>query len=353
MKCKILDGKRAKALSSEHYNFLFDKETGFFARWGEKKEDDPEFSPFGPELVDIEISTICSKGCSFCYKSNTSNGKNMDLETFKKVFAKLPPTVTQIAFGIGDIDSNPDLWAIMEHCRENGVIPNITINGFRMTEEFYQKLAELCGAVAVSNYGKASCYSAVEKLASFVGKEGCTLKQVNIHQCLYEENYNTCMDLLTDIKEDSRLAKLNAVVFLIMKPKGSRNQSTQLTDPVKYKALIDKALDLNVSWGGDSCQAEKILLALKDHPDYEKFETVVESCESSIFSIYIDVDAKVYPCSFTPGIGGWNEGIDVLKADDFLKEVWGAEKISSFRETLLGNAKKSEVGCRTCPLFKL
>jgi len=152
----ITNTPQVRTLQSPRYNYLFRKSDGFFARWGETKQHDPEYSPFGPEIADIEISTVCHgvgcKPCSFCYKSNTARGHNMRLDTFKRVFTALPPTVTQIAFGIGDIDANPDLWAILRHCREYDVVPNITINGDRMTDEHYQRLASLCGAVAVSHY---------------------------------------------------------------------------------------------------------------------------------------------------------------------------------------------------------
>lgn len=83
-----------KIVRSKTYNYNFDKETGFFARWGKTKEDDPLFSPFGPEILDIEITTKCDgvggKLCPFCYKSNTPNGKNMSFETFKKMIDKFP-----------------------------------------------------------------------------------------------------------------------------------------------------------------------------------------------------------------------------------------------------------------------
>ena len=36
------------------------------------------------EILDIEISTICNKRCSFCYKSNTDKGENMTLDTYKE-----------------------------------------------------------------------------------------------------------------------------------------------------------------------------------------------------------------------------------------------------------------------------
>ena len=67
---------------SPSYNTVFNTETGFFARWGKTQDEDPIMSPFGNEIADIEISTICKQGCKFCYKSNTAVGKNMSLETF-------------------------------------------------------------------------------------------------------------------------------------------------------------------------------------------------------------------------------------------------------------------------------
>ena len=141
-----------RKVRSPGYNYNFSTKTGYFERWGKTKQDDPDYSPNGPEIIDCEISTICNQGCKFCYKGNTSKGENMSLETFKKLFSKFPKDFlpTQIAFGIGSIDSNPDTFPIMQYCRDNGVIPNITINGSGMTPELYDKLVAVCGAVAIS-----------------------------------------------------------------------------------------------------------------------------------------------------------------------------------------------------------
>jgi len=83
-----------KKFRSTEYNFTFDTVSGFFARWGKNKEDDPSYSPYGPEILDIEVSTIChginGKPCVHCYKSNTGVGKNMTLETFKTILDKMP-----------------------------------------------------------------------------------------------------------------------------------------------------------------------------------------------------------------------------------------------------------------------
>jgi len=104
----ITETEVSKFCRGESYNFIFDKRSGAFARWGKKQEDDPQFSPIGPEILDIEISAgRCQGNCDFCYKENTSNKEieNMDFNTFKNILDKMPDTLTQIAFGICDLHS--------------------------------------------------------------------------------------------------------------------------------------------------------------------------------------------------------------------------------------------------------
>ena len=339
--------KPIKAVRSPDYNYTFDTTNGFFMRWGKTIDDDPEFSPLGPEILDIEISTICNGGCSFCYKSNTLRGKNMSFETFKTILHKIPRTLTQIAFGIGNIDANPDLWKIMEYCRTNDynqVVPNITINGIDFTDEQADNLVRLCGAVAVSHYEDDNCYNAVKKLSD----KG--LKQINIHKLLCKETLEECYKVINDSKSDKRLAGLNAIVFLLMKPKGKRNKYHQLTSLKEYKELINYAFEKKAAIGFDSCSAPSFLRAVKDREDYDKLEMLAEPCESDCFSSYINVDGRYFHCSFTEGQDGW-DGVDVLACEDFMKDLWNSPEVERFRGCLMKSAK--EQGCRSCPIFKL
>lgn len=347
MKLKI------KTFESPNYNFFFNRESGFFARWGKNDEDDPEYAP-SPEILDIEISTICSKACKFCYKSNgTYQGKNMSFETFKTMFDKFPKkTLTQIAFGIGDIDGNPDLWKIMEYTRMNGVIPNITINGYRMTPRYYELLVNICGAVAVSHYEDDVCYNAVAELS----RRG--LKQVNIHQLLSGETYDQCRRLMIDSKHDRRLRGLNATVFLMMKPKGKRNTLHKINKEA-YQDLVDYAIDNNIRIGFDSCSAPMFLKAVKDRDRFEEFKVMAEPCESTLFSYYINVDGIGFPCSFSEGNRGseqhsleiFNAEVDVVGCGDFIQDVWNAEETQKFRTRLINN--KDCNGCRMCSVYDL
>jgi MoaA/NifB/PqqE/SkfB family radical SAM enzyme len=338
----IIDTPKNKLLKSENYNFIFNKSDGLFLRWGKTQADDADTDLGLPEIADIEVSTICNgvKGiCKFCYKENNPRGQNMSLETFSKVMEKLPPTVTQVALGIGNIDSHPELWDIMDYCRGIGVIPNITINGSRMTPELFDKLTSRVGACAVSKYDKDTTYNTIKELTD----RG--LKQTNMHFMLSEETFDDAMQTLKDIKEDERLKQLNAIVFLSLKTKGCAKSGFKQLSQEKFTELVKFAMDSGVQIGFDSCGSSKFLKAIEGHKHYAQMESMVEKCEASIYSSYISVDGDYYPCSFCE-TDRWEKGISVLECNDFLKDIWYNEKTLDF------NTKLRSCN-RDCPIYEI
>ena len=336
MDYKIIETPVWKRLRSENVNYDFNKKNGFMVTYGKTLDDNVGYSPFGPFIADIELSTACSNGCKFCYKDNKAVGETMSLETFKTIFHRLPRVLTQIAFGIGDIESCTSLFDIMDYCRNNDynyVIPNITVN--RCTEEQAKRLAGVCGAVAVSCYDYDVCFDSVKRLTEH-------MKQVNIHQVVCEETYDRCLKLVDAVKTDPRLAKLNAIVFLMLKPKGRGKTFTLLTLE-KYKKLVDYALSKKINIGFDSCSAFTFLKTVDNPGRYEHF---VEECESSRFSLYINVSGRYHHCSFAENGG---QGLDVLNCTDFLKDIWYSGDVVKFRNRALEN-----VASRTsCQLYDL
>jgi len=335
MRARIVDRDLAKILQSDNYNYMFDKQSGFFARWGKTKEDDPDFSPFGPEILDIEVTTKCkgpgNKLCKFCYKSNTPNGKNMSFKTFKTILNKLPRTLTQCAFGAdAQAESNPDLWKMMDYCRNNSynqIVPNITVAD--ISDETADKLVKYCGAVAVSRYAdKEYCYNSVKRLTDR------DLSQTNIHIMISEETFDQAIETINDYKHDERLSKLNAIVFLSLKQKGRGTDFNPLS-MVKFKQLVDLALDTQTPIGFDSCSANKFLASIKGRDNYKQLEQMTEPCESLCFSAYVDVNATFFPCSFSTCCSGWDSGIDMLECQDFLKDVWFNEKSIQYRQNII------------------
>jgi len=330
---------------SPDYNFSFDKNNGFFVRWGKTMSDDGKLELGVPEIADIEISTICHGvngiPCPFCYKGNTGRGTYMNLDTFKKLFANLPPTITQIACGIGDIEGNPDMWDIFDYCNENGVRPNVTVNGEGITDEIVDKLVSKCGAVAVSLYDKNKTYDTVKKLTD----KG--LKQTNIHFMLSKQTYDKAWVLMRDYVNsridgsvEDRLKNLNAIVFLSLKKQGRAKDSYDSVTDEEFESIINYAFDNNVPIGFDSCSAQKFIRSIKDHDNADKLTQLAEPCESTLYSMYINTKGKFFPCSFVEGTEGWENGIDVIENSNFFKDVWYNESTKSFRDKV--------IACRNC-----
>lgn len=340
-----------RLVSSEDgsYNMAFDPMTGFMARWGRTRDEDPDLSPDGPEILDVEVSTVCNRGCKFCYKGNTGRGRNMTAPTFGRILAQMPDTLTQVALGIGDIDANPDLFEIMRLCRSRGVVPNITVNGRGVTDEHVRLLASLCGAVAVSHYSDDECFSCVSKLSD------AGLKQVNIHQLLSEETFPECLRLIREAKSDERLkGKLRAIVFLALKPKGPRNRLTPLRSIESYRTLVGSAMESGVAFGFDSCSAPMAMMSLD-----QRFHQSIDPCESLLFSGYINVDGHAFPCSFSEGVGDWSTGIDLTAPGaDFVRDVWTSPRARAWRRRLLSSSSGCKScpfssSCRSCPLYEV
>ncbi len=342
-KCAILENKDAKIVKSKGYNYMFRKSDGFFMRWGKTKEDDALLSPFGPEIMDIEITTKCrgisAHGpCKFCYKSNTANGINMSFDTFKNILDKLPRTLTQLAIGAdAQAESNPDLWNMMVYARSKDIIPNITVA--EISDETADKLATLCGAVAVSYYDLSTMTASIRKLKYACDKLNRKM-QINVHALISEETFDKTMDLLKlrAAGTDSAVNEVNAFVLLSLKKKG-RGKSLNSLPQSKFNELVDYAMANNIPVGFDSCSAFKFLAAVSKREDYNKFEKLAEPCESTCFSMYVNAEGKFFPCSFTEDEDGW-EGIDLTKINDFLEDVWYNDKVKDYRNKI--------ISCRNC-----
>lgn len=332
---KLLENSKLKIVKSEDYNYIFDKTNGVFVRWGKTKEDDPVMAP-SPEILDCEITTICGMGCPYCYKSNTLTGKNMSLETFKKIVNNLNKNklLTQVAFGLGaTAEENPELWDMCRWLRSEGIVPNGTVAN--ISEETASKIASLFGACAVSiHHDKNICYNSIKKLTD----KG--MNQVNVHHVIYDENYEETLQVLEDIKNDPRLQKLNAIVLLSLKKKGRATKGEFNTlSQEKFNNIVNKAMELKISFGFDSCSAHKFMEAIKGKENEKELMTMVEPCESfGLFSSYVNVEGKYFPCSFAEELF---DGIDITGDDfDFDKNVWHCDKVNALRKESLSKNRK-------------
>jgi MoaA/NifB/PqqE/SkfB family radical SAM enzyme len=260
----------------------------------------------------------------------------MSLDTFKQIMDRMPKTLCSIAFGVlSPIEQHPQVWEIFEECRERGVIPNVTINQ-RLTEATAEKLARYCGAVAVSvnPHNKEIAYETIHKLSNEWG-----MTQINIHIVLSNDSVDFIKSVVNDMNRDPRLAYMNALVMLSFKDKACTNAMTPIST-LSYREVVDYCKSSHVNFGFDSCGANVFTEVCPELAQY------AEPCESLLFSAYIDVNAKLYACSFTEKMGMWQEGIDVLAHDTFL-EIWNSEKVQQWRDLLIG------LNGRSCPEYNI
>jgi len=348
----LLETDKVKIFRSPEINFNFSKVNGYMQTWGATVDSDPFFSPYGPLHADIEISSgnSCPTTCKFCYKGNTGSKQgemnNMSLETFKKLFAKFPKTICQIAFGITGLDANPDMFPIYDFCRENGVIPNMTVSSEdNPSDEVVDRIVKTCGAIAISIYPQQAKDRRYNLLRRFI-KAG--MKQLNIHYVVSKSSLQTAYEVCSDLVTDPTLKGVNAVVFLGLKPK-KRGEAFQVTENDEFTKLVNFCFASGIRFGFDSCSAAGFEKAVWDNATFTEdqkklFTGMSERCESSRLSFYLNVKGEYCHCSFGEDMEkGW--GISLLDDKiDFLKDIWFHDRSKKFRDEL------KELNCE-CPLF--
>lgn len=341
----IIRAERHNIFAHPKYKRVFNCSNGVMIREGDK--EDAIMSPM-PEILDLEISAgYCKNGCPWCYKGNSSNKDviNMTFDIFKNIFDKISLNLDSVAFGITGVQTNPDFIKMMKYCRENKVVPNFTLSGIDLTDELAEEIVKYVGGLAVSVYpsDKNIGYNTIKKFIDL------GIKQTNMHLLVCKENLSFVYEVLNDIQNDKRLEKLNACIFLGLKPKGRAENNYHVVEIEDYRKLIDYCFDKNIRIGFDSCSATKFEKVVMDSDRFDenqkkKLIEMSEPCESGLFSAYINVEGRFFPCSFCEDI---EESIDVVNdCEDFYRDVWMNEKVIKWREKLLANKRK-------CPVYKL
>jgi len=324
-------------------------ETGVTFRWGAEFSEDPQMAPW-PELADISISNYCTNGCSYCYRKSSEEGKFMSLDDYHFALQELTSekygSIFQVALGGGEPLLHPDFNEIIKITREEfGIIPNYTTSGKFFNPENIEATRDYCGAVAISwdPYRDLS----TEELSEI----GSRLKDknilANIHYVISEETINDAVDLLNG-KYDEYIKDFNSVIFLTYKPTGRAENEGSIKSAGALKAflnLVDNPVTA-IKIGFDACFVPVLMKATSVDVD------MIDSCECGFFSVYIDENLDVTPCSFCNN----SDYHYNLKHFSF-EEIWKS-RFSDYRH-YIDTSCKSDCdecdkisGCRgKCPFF--
>lgn len=337
---------------SHTYHCYFNKTNGLNIRFGKTTNDDPDYCELGPEILDLEISVDgCvpvpgSTNCKYCYKNNTNKAPtNMSFETFKQIVDSFPKNLSQIAFGITGLKTNPDLEKMFAYCREIGIIPNVTTVGADMDEHMKDVLCKYCGATAVSCYtgAKELCYKTIKELHEYAKQKYGREFHVNMHIVVSNDNMPHLRDVLKDIA-DKKVEGLKSVVLLRIKPKGRAEKMNCVVPLDIYRELVTYCLDNKISFGFDSCSATPVMEVLKEIGK-NSLCTSCEPCESSRLSSYINVHGEYWSCSFAEGKTDFIKPINVLEYKNAY-EWWNSYEVKKVRFC-------KNPACKSCPIYDL
>ena len=338
-------------VTDHHYNCFFDKLTGFNLRFGKTLDEDPVCCELGPEILDLEVSVNgCvpvkgSENCKYCYKCNTNMpATNMTFETFEQIIRTFPINLSQIAFGITGLQTNPDLPKMFKLCREIGIIPNLTTVGADLNAETKDMICKYAGACAVSCYtgAKDLCYKTIKELHDYAEKTYNRDMHINMHILVSKDNMAHLKEVLQDIA-DKKVPGLRSVVLLRIKPCGRAKGMDCVVTHDMYKELVTFCLEHEISFGFDSCSATPVMEVLKEVGKPELC-SCCEPCESSKLSSYINVKGEYWSCSFA-------ERTDVIKPINVLgyksvTEWWNSDAVKAVRFC-------NSPACKSCPIYDL
>lgn len=327
---------------SDHYNFIGDTDTGVTFRWGKTLDDDPAIAPW-PELADISISNHCSNHCESCYRNSGENYTFMSVQDYEFVLDNLyhPKwgNVFQVALGGGEPLEHPDFLDIVELTNQHSVVANFTTNGIYLTKDLVWAIEGKVGAVALSTH---NILTLPEKTLSLLKNSSI---RTNLHFLLGREQIAQAIEILKGNYNDL-LAGLNAIIFLTYKPVGraKREDGLKWNDDLRtFVELVDHHRCF-ARIGFDACFVPMLLHTTGTPQEF------IDPCEGAFFSVYIDENLDVKPCSFSNG-DDWMFNMRECN----LVEIW-TNKFADYRNMVRNNCRRMCVNhslCRgCCPFFE-
>jgi MoaA/NifB/PqqE/SkfB family radical SAM enzyme len=231
--------------------------------------------------------------------------------------------VFQVAIGGGEPLEHPDFLELIRLTREYNIVPNFTTNGEHLSDEIADVIKSEIGAVAVS----------VIDFNNFPNTEiGILIKngiRTNIHFVLDSNSLSQAVKILQG-QYNSKLNGINAIIFLTFKPSGRGDSNFALVHNKEMKQFIE-LIDANnclCNIGFDACFVPLLMSQTSTKKNF------IDSCEVGCFSVYIDENLNVSPCSFSNGKDVFN-----LKEFDFY-DIW-MNKFSDFRSESKNQCKQS------------
>lgn len=95
---------------------------------------DDHYSPAFAESIDVKITSMCDKGCPWCFEGCTRFGKHADI-LHEPCVDTLHP-YQEVAIGGGNVFDHPDLIPFLQKIKQRKAIANITVHQDHFTQYY-------------------------------------------------------------------------------------------------------------------------------------------------------------------------------------------------------------------------
>ncbi|MBZ0271928.1 radical SAM protein [bacterium] len=316
--------------------------------------DQPTDLLSAPTEAHFSLTNRCSAGCAHCYTDSRPDA-NEDDELGRQgafeVLTKLARMrVFHVALGGGESTELPWLFEAGHVARGLGIVPNLTTNGFHITEDNAAEF-RVFAQVNVSIDGVGEKYETHRKRGSFDrARRGLELLKkhgvrTGINCVVSRRNF----DDLSEVFALGRRTRVSQLELLRYKPSG-RAAAQSAQEFARNDLTDDQAWEFfpRVKWLARKyrtplaidCSLTPFLYC--HNPDRELLDKYgVTGCHGGSMLVGIGADGQVSPCSFAPAEG--------RRADD-ISDWWKNEDtFFSFRNW----AEAAVEPCRSCHYLEL
>ncbi|MFC1504767.1 radical SAM/SPASM domain-containing protein [Spirochaetota bacterium] len=302
-----------------------------------------------PTEVHLSVTNECPVRCSHCYMDSGEKLPNeLSFDEIKESIDVLAEKgVFSIALGGGEAFIRTDIFAIAQHAREKGIVPNLSTNGYLINDE----LARKCGV-----FGQVNVSIDSTARAENIRDDRLSAKAIDAVKILRKHGIRTGINAvitrksfenIEELYSFARKNKIKEIEFLRIKPSGRAKQVYHdlKCTPEQYKDLFPMLMKLAKKYRITTKIDCSLLPMVCYHKPRRKrlIKFAAYGCEAGNVLLGVKADGSVSPCSFAGPIG-----FPITKIDDF----WHSSEILNTYRTWTEHAPEPCITCQYLDICK-
>ena len=257
---------------------------------------EPETIPIAPESVHLQLNNVCNLRCPSCYVALAAEEDgSLSLEQLMGLIDDLAEMgVFQLALGGGEPLMSPNFLPLLRYARRKGLLPNVTTNGWLLTESLIAQIRDVVGEVRLSfNDGISVHHDLLMEKAILLRREGVPF---GFNLIVTRHNIRRIGEILR------QLVALRPRSVTLIRPKpaphNERWYAANALSPRDSLMLIQQLRRLEALFAKTQLTVDCALSYLfYDLPEAELVARGVAGCSMGKRFVTIAWNGGVYPCS--------------------------------------------------------